>query len=249
ISGSDFRTVWARHGNAAAEKISPNAKVRMFIVPPAGGTIISDRDQKLHAAQNLFSHLPKTAEPPSRRHYLNTAGVKPASPKLNGRREAGLWTPNKKAGLKPAFVVSIRSAVSISGGSRSTPTKPVVHADLGGVLVVAETATGDIGRPRREGGVAEIVILVLGLGRPVRGEHVFETAADRIAVLVAAIGGEGRRHAGHRHPEIVAIPPGVTALGVEQRRTPGVAEPAGHRPELVGVRGHEGAARKQHAII
>src|SRR5215217_5424711 len=170
-------------------------------------------------------------------------------PQENGRREAGLWAPNKKAGVKPAFVVSIRSAASIPGGSSSTPTKPVVHADLGSVLVVAETPAGDIGRPCREGGVAEIVILVLGLGRPVRGEHVFETAANRIAVLVAAIGGEGRWHAGHRHPEIVAVAPGVTALGVEQRRTPGVAEPAGDRAELVGVRGHEGAARKQHAVI
>ena len=66
---------------------------------------------------------------------------------------------------------------------------------------------------------------------------------------MAAVGGEGRRYAGHRHPEIVAVAPGVTALGVEQRRTPGVAEPAGYRAELVGIGGHEGAARKQHAII
>ena len=49
--------------------------------------------------------------------------------------------------------------------------------------------------------------------------------------------------------EIVAVAPGVTALGVEQRRTPGVAEPAGHRAELVGIGGHERAARKQHAVI
>src|SRR6187399_2569752 len=159
----------------------------MFVVPPAGWNIISDRDQKLHAAQNYF------------RTCQNSRGT--LAPTY---RKAGLC-PNKKAGAKPAFVVSIRSAVSISGGSSSAPPKPVVHPDLGGVLVVAETPAGDIGRPRREGGVAEIVILVLSLGRPVRGEHVFETAADRIAVLVAAIGGESRRHAGHRHPEIIAV--------------------------------------------
>src|SRR5438128_9041372 len=141
----------------------------------------------------------------------------------------------KKAGVTPAFLLSIRSAVSISGGSRSTPTKPVVHADLGGVFVVAEAAAGDVGRACRKGGVAEIVILVLGLGRPVRGEHVFEAAADGVAVLVDAVGGEARRHTSHRHPEIVAVAPSVTALGVEQRRTPGVAEPAGHRAELVGI--------------
>ena len=39
ISGSDC-DAWARHGNAAAEKISPNAKARMFVVPPAAGTNI-----------------------------------------------------------------------------------------------------------------------------------------------------------------------------------------------------------------
>src|SRR5947209_5476717 len=144
-------------------------------------------------------------------------------------------TQQKKAGVMPAFLLSIRSAVSISGGSRSTPTEPVVHADLCGVFVVAEAAAGDVGRACRKGGVAEIVILVLGLGRPVRGEHVFEAAADGVAVLVAAVGREARRHTSHRHPEIVAVAPSVTALGVEQRRTPGVAEPAGHRAELVGI--------------
>src|SRR3569833_2539001 len=115
--------------------------------------------------------------------------------------------------MTPAFSLSIRSAVSISGGSTAAPTEPVVHADLGGVFVVAEAAAGDVGGPAREGGVAEIVILVLGLGRPVRGEHVFEAAADGVAVPVVAIGGEGRRHAGHRHTHSVAVAPGVTALG------------------------------------
>src|SRR5205809_964654 len=62
----------------------------------------------------------------------------------------------KKAGVTPAFLVSIRSALSISGGCRSTPTKPVVHADLGGVFVVAEAPASDIGGSRGEGSVAEI---------------------------------------------------------------------------------------------
>src|SRR6185295_17230614 len=98
------------------------------------------------------------------------------------RRRAAPASGQKKAGVTPAFLVSIQS-VSISGGSGPTPTEPVVHADLGGVFVVAEAAAGDIGGSRREGGVAEIVVLVLGLGRPVRGEHVFEAAADGVAVL------------------------------------------------------------------
>src|SRR5512138_3198951 len=109
--------------------------------------------------------------------------------------------------MMPAFQVLIGSAVSISGGGASTPTEPVVHADLGGVFVVAEAAAGDIGRAGREGRVAEIVILVLGLGRPVRGKHVFEAAADGVAVAMAAVGGESRRHAGHRDAEIVAVTP------------------------------------------
>src|SRR5438876_19111 len=102
----------------------------------------------------------------------------------------------KKAGAMPAFLLSIRSAVSISGGSRSTPTEPVVHADLGGVFVVAEAAAGDVGRACRKGGVAEIVILVLGLGRPVRGEHVFKAALHAaeeagVAALQGVVAREG----------------------------------------------------------
>src|SRR3978361_2452446 len=54
INGSDFRTVWARHGKAAAEKISPNAKTRMFVVQPAGRTIITQHDGKVSCAAKLF---------------------------------------------------------------------------------------------------------------------------------------------------------------------------------------------------
>src|SRR5438874_9659858 len=94
----------------------------------------------------------------------------------------------KKAGVTPAFLVSIRSALSISGGCRSTPTKPVVHADLGGVFVVAEAPASDIGGSRGQGGVAEIGILVLRRGRPGAGKYVVEAAAEVAAVLAAAVG-------------------------------------------------------------
>src|SRR4051812_37075617 len=133
------------------------------------------------------------------------------------------------------FLVWIRKSVSVFGSRRATPAKPVVHADLDRVFVVPEAAAGDVGRGSREVGLAEIVILVLGLGRPVGREHVFETAADRIAVLVVAVGSEARRDAAHGDANTVAVAPGVAALGVEQRRTPGVADPASHRSELVGV--------------
>ena len=53
-----------------------------------------------------------------------------------------------------------------------------------------------------------------------------------------------------RHADIVVVAQGVTALGVEQRRTPGVAEPAGDRAELVvAAAGDQRAAREQHAIV
>src|SRR5882762_9540784 len=63
---------------------------------------------------------------------------------------------------------------SVLCGDRATPAEAVVDTDLGGVLVVAETGADDIGRSGREGRIAEIVILVLGLGGPVRRKHVFE---------------------------------------------------------------------------
>ena len=67
---------------------------------------------------------------------------------------------------------------------------------------------------------------------------------------MVAIGGEGGRHAGHGGGNIVAVTPGVTALRVEQRRSPGVAEPAGHRSDLVGgAAGYQRPAREQHAVI
>src|SRR5262245_17146397 len=102
------------------------------------------------------------------------------------------------------------------------------------MLVLPATDTSNIGRGRGEGGATEIIVLVLGLGGPVRREHVFEASADGVAVLVVAGGGEGLRHAGDVDAK-ATITPGVTALGVEQRRAPGVADAAGHRPELVGV--------------
>src|ERR1700761_5896795 len=123
----------------------------------------------------------------------------------------------------------------------------IVQAGLDGVLVVAETRSDDLGWPAREGGVAEIVILVLDIGRPVRREHVFETGADRVAVTVVAVGGEVRRRASEADSDIRIVAPGIAALGVQQRRTPRVAEAAGHRTELIGIAGYHTAGRKRHA--
>ena len=105
------------------------------------------------------------------------------------------------------------------------------------------------GVPAGKGGAAEIIILVFGLGGPVRREHVFEAGADGIAVRVVAGGGERYRRSGGADADIAVVAPGVAALGVEQCRPPSVAEPAGDRAELVGIGGDQSARRKQHAII
>src|SRR4051812_41483250 len=117
------------------------------------------------------------------------------------------------------------------------------------MLVVPEAGADDRSRSGRKAGAAEIVILVFGLGGPVRGEHVFQTGADRIAVLAVAVGSKGRRGAADGDADIAGVAPGVTALAVQQRRTPGIAEPAGDRAELVVAGGHENAAGKSHAGV
>src|SRR5262249_17842752 len=132
---------------------------------------------------------------------------------------------------------------------RPTPAEAIVHADLDSMLVVAEALADNRGRTAGEGGVAEIVVLVFGLGRPVRCEHVFETGADGPAVLVIAVGGEGDRGTGDANPDIGVVQPGVTALGVQQSRTPSVADAAGDRAELIGIGGDQGAAGERHAGI
>src|SRR2546430_4799472 len=137
---------------------------------------------------------------------------------------------------------------SVPRGDRATPAEAVVDAGLDGMLVVPETGADDLGGSTGEGGAAKIVILVLGLGGPVRREHVFQTGANSVAVLMTSIGAKGHRCAADADADIVVVAPGVAALAVEQRRTPGVSEPAGGRAKLVVVGGDQGATREQDAI-
>src|SRR5689334_24360338 len=83
-----------------------------------------------------------------------------------------------KGRLAPAFFLLDRTAFSIPGGGRAAPAEAVVHADLDGVLVVAEAGADHVGRTGLNRGVAEIVVLVLGLVRPVWGKQIFEAGAD-----------------------------------------------------------------------
>src|SRR6201989_2416707 len=121
----------------------------------------------------------------------------------------------------------------IARGNRATPAKAVVDAGLDGVLVIPEAGADDISRTAGEGVATKVVILVLDLGRPVRREHVFETGADGVAILVVAVRAECHRNAAAGRGNIRVVAPGVAALGVQQRRTPSVAKPAGDRTELI----------------
>src|ERR1700691_2124761 len=95
---------------------------------------------------------------------------------------------------------------SIPGDGRVGPVEAVVDAGLDGVLGVGEAGADNVDGTGQEGRAAEIVVLV------------FEAGADGVAILVAAVGGEGRRRAASNDTDIVVILPGITALGVEQGR-------------------------------
>src|SRR5262245_4212323 len=82
---------------------------------------------------------------------------------------------------------------------------------------------------RRNGGVVEVEILILHLCRPIRREHVFETTTDGVTG-VAAIDQERRIKDGD-HGQSAVITECDTTLGIEQSRSPRVAETAGHRPK------------------
>src|ERR1700735_5392656 len=102
----------------------------------------------------------------------------------------------------PAFSVTLFRRGSIPGDRRVGPVEAVVDAGLDGVLGVGEPGADDVDRAGQEGRAAEIVVLVFELGGPARREHVFEAGADSVAVLVAAIRGEGRRCAAGNDADI-----------------------------------------------
>src|SRR2546429_6601 len=85
-----------------------------------------------------------------------------------------------------------------------------------------------------EAAVAEIVVLIFGLRRPVRREHVFDAAANGPAILVVAVQREGDGNAG-KGQRLAIVGIGVAALDVEQRRTGSVADAAGDGAEAALV--------------
>src|SRR3982074_3802183 len=107
------------------------------------------------------------------------------------------------------------------------------------MFVLAEPGADEDAGAGRERDVAEIVILVFDLGRPVRREHVFKASSAAIPSAMSAVSGESHRRAADADAEVVTVPPGEPAVGLKQRRGPGVAKAAGDRSELVAVGGHE----------
>src|SRR5688572_9676576 len=104
-----------------------------------------------------------------------------AGTQQKGRREAGLFSFRGETCASTCSVLA-----SVFGDDRAAPAEAVVQADLDGVLVVAKPGADHVGRAGRDGGLAEVVILVFGLGGPVRREHVFQAGADSVAVLAVA---------------------------------------------------------------
>src|SRR5262245_30015450 len=116
----------------------------------------------------------------------------------------------------------------------------IVHADLEGVKVEG----AGIKRNSAEivGLAAEAAVHVFALGRPARSKHVFEATADGEARVRLGLGKRGK--ASDRERGFV-VGPGITALGIEQRRIDREAGAAGHAAERVDLgiqRGHGAGA-------
>src|ERR1700733_5333712 len=108
---------------------------------------------------------------------------------------------------------------------RAIPAEAIVHTQLEGMLVFPEPGSDDVGGATGEGGVAEIIVHIFAFDGPVWCEHVFETAADGVTVAMRTIDRKAHRNATSTRADTDAIAPGVTALGVNQRRTSTVANP------------------------
>src|SRR4051794_33788292 len=82
--------------------------------------------------------------------------IGPAGRRLTNERPAGSRPLSERG----------RGGASVARGCRTAPAEAVVHTDLDGMLVLPAANADDVGRSGGKGGAAEIVVLVLGLGRP-----------------------------------------------------------------------------------
>src|SRR5260370_11267460 len=161
-------------------------------------------------------------------------GVRATTPKYKrGRRES-----------RPS--ASYGSRRSVARDDRAAEVEAIIDAELKRVLVIVEAAERHQYSGRHEAGVAEIIVLILALGRPVLGDHVFHAGADGVAVAMVGIEREGERRACKRQG-VAVIGIGVAAFDVDQTRAPGVADTGGDRSQRALVAG-EGEAGGEHRI-
>src|SRR5260370_2880917 len=162
-----------------------------------------------------------------------------------------LLPKSKRAGARPALpTVGIRFG-SVLRNHRATPVEAIVDAGLYGMLVVTGAAESREDGRRHEVGLAEVIVLILNLGRPVLREHVFQAGAEGVAIVMAAVERERLRYAAERQ-RLIIVGVGIAALDVEQSRTPGVADAAGHRAEatlVVGVDVTGAGAGEGNAVV
>src|SRR4051794_34753833 len=137
---------------------------------------------------------------------------------------------------------------SISGRCGAAPVEAIIQTDLHGVVVVAKAAERSQSSRANEPGAAEVIILILDLGGPARSEHVFQAGADGVAVTMTAIQCERDRRAG-KAQAFAVIGKGITALGVQQSRTPIEANAASHRANGSLVVGVDKAAGEDHTVV
>src|ERR1700722_11855886 len=160
-----------------------------------------------------------------------------------GRREAGLFTLliRRRSVLRSVYGSVLRD-------DRATPVEAIVDASLHNMVVGAEAAERSESDRSGERAGTEIIVLIFDLGRPVLGEHVFEAGADGVTILMTAAEREGGRNASDRHG-LVVVGVRITALHVEQGRTPSVADAAGHRTQSALVVGVGDIAGEDHAVV
>src|SRR6266436_686559 len=75
----------------------------------------------------------------------------------------------KKAGVK-AGLLQVMSSRSVARDDRAAEVEAIIDADLQRVLVIVEAAERHQHGGGHEAGVAEIIVLILALGRPVLGD-------------------------------------------------------------------------------
>src|ERR1039458_6882282 len=101
------------------------------------------------------------------------------------------------------------------------------------MLVVAGAAETRQDGWRHKIGLAEVIILILDLGRPVLGEHVFQASADSVAIMMAAVERERLRH-GEERQRLVVVGVGIAAGKIAPRAFPpqSVYAPKSSAPRL-----------------